>query len=239
MTYLKAFLAGILGAAAGAALGAGLASVLAPALGITGFEGAAGYFVVFVGGPVGVLLGFVLGAGFILRRSGHRGFAALGGRLALLLACVVALGAAGLGAFWLMRPIVNPDGPAPQLMFEIRLPPGAEPPPADRDAVELQTGRNRMPARLAGMRREGGRAVLAGSVEMYYRTSQRVLVLTMPDKTDVLFDIRLGRSPDHASSFTAWRQADHIAPPGKAEIRRGTAADGYEIRYRTVWPGHD
>jgi len=239
MTYLKAFLAGILGVAVGGALGAGLASLLAPALGITDFEGAAGYFVVFVGGPVGALLGFVLGAAFVLRRAGHRGFGAIGGRLVLLLACVVVLGAATLGAFWLMRPIVNPDGPAPQLVFEIRLPPGAEPPPADRDAVELQTSRNRMPARLTGTRREDGRMVLAGSVEMYYRTSQRTLVLTMPDRTDVLFDIRLGRSPAHAPSFTPWQNADHVAPSGKAEIRRATPADRYEIRYRTEWPGED
>jgi hypothetical protein len=239
MTYLKALLAGIFGAAAGSALGAGLASLLAPALGITEFEGAAGYFVVLVGGPVGALLGFALGAVVVLRRSGHRGIGALGGRLALLLASVVALGAAGLAAFWLMRPIVNPDGPAPQLVFEIRLPPGAEPPPADRDAVELQTARNRMPARLTGARREDGRTILAGSVEMYYRTAQRALVLTMPDRTDVLFDIRLGRSPNHAPSFTAWQRADHIAEPGRAEVRRSTPADRYEVRYRTVWPGNE
>jgi hypothetical protein len=73
---------------------------------------------------------------------------------------------------------------------------------------------------------------------MYYRTWQRTLVLTLPDKTDVLFDVRLGLSPPHSATFGAWQQAHYIAEPGKEQVRQANA-DRYEIRYRAEWAGED
>jgi hypothetical protein len=243
MTYLLALLAALVGAALGVALGVTVAGMLAPVLGITSFEGASGYFAVFIGGPLGGLAGMVLGAWLVLRRaqrrSGQQRAGAVGGRLALVLVGVVGLAAMGLGAFWLMRPLVNANGPAPQLVFEIRLAPGVAPPTRNRDAVELQTAKNRMPATLAAGRQDDGREVLTGSVEIYYRTWRRTLVLRLPDKTDVLFDLSLGLTPDHTKSFTAWRRADYIARAGDETARRTTAADSYEIRYRIAWMGED
>jgi hypothetical protein len=243
MTYLLALLAALVGLALGFALGAAVAGLLAPVLGITSFEGASGYFAVFIGGPVGGLAGMVLGALLVLRRAqqrtGERRAGVIAGGVALVLVGVLGLAAAGLGAFWLMRPLVNANGPAPQLVFEIRLPPGVAPPARERDAVELQTAKNRMPATLAAGRRDEGRDVLTGNVEIYYRTWRRTLVLRLPDKTDVLFDLSLGLTPDHTKEFTAWRQADHIARPGDDVARHTTAADGYEIRYRVAWAGED
>ena len=72
MTYLLALLVALVGAALGFALGAAAAGLLAPVLGITSFEGASGYFSVFIGGPIGGLAGLVLGALLVLRRAGHR-----------------------------------------------------------------------------------------------------------------------------------------------------------------------
>jgi hypothetical protein len=200
---------------------------------------ASGYFAVFIGGPIGGLAGLVLGALLVLRRVGHRG-AAVGGRIALVFAGVVGVAAAGMAAFWLMRPLVNANGPAPRLAFEIRLPPGvALAAPRARDTVELQTSKNRMPASLALGRHEDGRDVVVGSVELYYRTWQRMLVLRLPDKTDVLFELSLGLTPDHTKTFTPWRRADYIAFPDQDQARPTTAADAYDIRYRIVWAGED
>ena len=122
---------------------------------------------------------------------------------------VVGLAAAGMAAFWLMRPLVNANGPAPRLVFEIRLPPGvAISTPRAGDTVELQTSKNRMPASLAPGRVDDDRDVVAGSVELYYRTWQRMLVLRLPDKTDVLFELSLGLTPDHTRTFfTAFTRA--------------------------------
>jgi hypothetical protein len=71
---------------------------------------------------------------------------------------------------------------------------------------------------------------------MYFRTWNRLLVATMPDKTDLLFELSLGLSPAHSRTFGAWQRADYIGEPGKGEARRTTTADQYEIRYRTEWP---
>jgi hypothetical protein len=237
MTYLLALLVAMVGAALGFALGAAAASALAPLLGITSFEGASGYFAVFIGGPVGGLAGLVLGAWLVLRRAGLKG-AAVAGRVGLVFGGVVLVAAAGIGAVWLMRPLVNANGPAPRLVFEIRLPPGVAAPPS-RDAVELQTAKNTMPAVLSAARRDDGREVLAGSVELYYRTWHRLLVLRLPDRTDVLFEPSLGLTPSHTRTFTDWRRADYIARPGDDQARRTTAADAWEIRYRVDWAGED
>ena len=96
-----------------------------------------------------------------------------------------------------------------------------------------------MPATLESPRIEGGRKVIAGNVDLYYRTWRRLLVLRMPDKTDVLFNISVGLGPSKIKNFGAWQQAEYVAEPGHEQARNATPADTYEIRYRTVWPEDD
>jgi len=239
MTYALALLAGIVGGALGCALGIAAAAALAAALGISSFEGASGYFAVFIGGPIGGVLGLVLGPALVLRRAGHRSFGALGGRLALVIVGIIGIGGAVLGGFWILRPVLNSGGPAPQLVFELRLPPGAAPTNINDWSIELQTSRNRMPGTLEAAREEQGRTVIPGRVEMYFRTWSRLLVATMPDKTDLLFEVRLGLSPAHSRTFGAWQRARYIGEPGKGEARGATTADQYEIRYRAEWPDEE
>jgi len=241
MTYVLALLGAILGAALGAFLGFTIAALLAPMLGISSFEGAAGYFAVLIGGPIGGLLGLVLGAVLVLRKRGHQGFGAIAGRLGLVVVGIVVIAGGVLGVLYLTQDTVNPDGPAPQLAFEIRLPAGAAPPTANERPIQLETSKNRMPALMQreATRDDGGRIVLVGLVEMYFRTSQRMLVMTMPDKTDVIFNIKLPGAPKHSPEFSAWQRADFIGEPGNPQARRATPADNYEIRYRADWPGEN
>ena len=237
MTYVLALIGAVLGAAIGAFLGFSIAALLAPMLGISSFEGAAGYFAVFIGGPVGGLLGMVLGALLVLRKRGLQGFGAIAGGIGVVFAGVVLIAAAVVGFFYLSQDLVNPNGPAPQLAFEIRLPAGAAPPTSKERPIQLETSKNRMPALMQyeATRAEDGRTILVGMVEMYYRASPRLLTMTLPDKTDVLFDIKLGRVPKHSQDFSDWQRADYIGEPGQSQTRRATAADNYEIRYRTDW----
>lgn len=239
MTYLLALLAAVVGCAVGAGLGMAAAGMLAPVLGISSFEGASGYFAVFIGGPLGGLLGLVLGAVWVLRKRGHRGFGAIAGRLGVVVGGVVLVAAAALGILYLSQDIVNPNGSAPQLAFEIRLPPAAKG-PGDR-GIELSTSKNRMPALVQrdGTRTENGRMIIVGLVEMYYRTSQRLLVMNMPDKTDVIFNVKLPSVPKHSKEFSAWHRADYIGEPGQSQTRKPNAAENYEIRYRADWAGED
>ena len=91
----------------------------------------------------------------------------------------------------------------------------------------------------AATRDDAGRPVLVGAVEMYYRTSSRLLTITMPDKTDAIFDIKLSGVPKHSRQFSDWQRASYIGEPGKSETRKPTAAENYEIRYRADWPGEE
>lgn len=241
MTYLLALVGAIAGAAVGAFLGMSVASLLASTLGITSFEGASGYFAVFIGGPIGGLIGLVAGAVFVLRKRGHTGFGAISGRIGLIVLGVVAVVAAGIGLLYLSQDIVNPNGVAPQLAFEIRLPAGATPPTRNERPIQLEGGKNRRDALMQPeyTRSEGGRTILVGLVEMYYRGSQRMIVMTMPDKTDVIFNLKLASVPKHSKELGSWQRADFIAEPGKTQARKATASDNYEIRYRAVWAGED
>jgi len=139
----------------------------------------------------------------------------------------------------MMRPYVNANGPAPELVFEIRLPQGVAPPDTKASAIELQTSKNRMPATIDKIELENGQAIISGRVDLYFRTWQRMLVLTLPDKTDILFDLSLGITPKHTKALVAWQRATYIGEPGKEEARRTTAADQYEIRYRVEWAGEE
>jgi hypothetical protein len=241
LTIVYALIAAIVCGAVGAVLGFGIAAMLAPFLGISNFEGAAGYFAVFIGGPIGAALGIVLGALVILRRRRTDSVGAVTGKLGVVVVSLAVLAAGVLGLLYLTQDIVNPSGVAPQLVFEIRLPAGATPPGGEERPIELQTNKNRMTANMdrAATRDDGGRPVIGGLVEMYYRTSQRMLVMNMPDKTDVIFNIKLRRVPRHSPEFSAWQRVDSIGEHGKTQPRRTTAADNYEIRYRTEWAGEN
>ena len=244
MKYVLALIAAIVGGAVGAFVGFFIAALLAPMLGISSFEGAAGYFAVFIGGPLGALAGIILGVTLAMRRWGDSRPGAIARGLGFSILGIAALGGLGVAlAFWLLVDTVNPNGPAPQLVFEIKLPPGAQAPrDADRPIQLVAKGaKTAMPGTLRAeeMREEGGRAVVGGFVELYRRTSNRLLIMTMPDKTDVLFDVALPSVPKHSREFSPWQRVDWIGEVGKEQTRKATAADQYEIRYRAEWAGQD
>jgi hypothetical protein len=153
---------------------------------------------------------------------------------------VAAIAIAAAGGLWWMyetRPVLNDDGPAPQLAFEVRLPPGLAP-SADREVrVELHTERNRMPGRIAERpaRTEDGRAVLAGDVEVTFRSGWRLLELRLAGQADRLFKLDLPASPRRTTAFGRWERAQYVADPD-AQPRDAGPDEGFEIRYRMIWP---
>jgi hypothetical protein len=242
MKYLLALIAAIVGGAVGAFVGFFIAALLAPMLGISSFEGAAGYFAVFIGGPLGALMGIILGVTLAMRWRGQTGAGATARGVGFALLGIAALGGLGLAlAYWLMVDTVNPNGAPPQLVFEIKLPAGAMAPrDADRPIRLVAKGaKSAMPGTLRAeeTREEGGRPVVGGFVELYERTSNRLLVMTMPDKTDMLFDVDLPGVPKHSREFSKWQHVKWIGEVGKEQPRKATAADQYEIRYRAEWVG--
>ena len=240
MTFLLALLGGIGGAVAGALIAAAVASSLAPLLGISSFEGQAGYFAVGIG-LLGGFVGLIAGILIMLWRRGTRSVTAFAGRFVIVILILAGLVVAGLGFFWFNRDLVNTDGPAPQLAFEIRLPAGAASPPAKDVTIHLDSVKGHRPADVFAdkFRRDGDRPVIVGSVEIYYRESSRLLVLRLPNQPDQIFSLMLGRDPKHSKELGAWQRVDFVADQGQDAPRRSSDKDQYEVRYRAVWAGED
>jgi hypothetical protein len=128
---------------------------------------------------------------------------------------------------------INPAEPAVE--FEIRLPKAALSDLADTQ-VELRTDRNQTLAQLQGplASDDDGYRVLRGSVALAYRTTDRVVVLNLPDRAQCRFKLRLAANPSRSDQFGPWHLADRVASPGRGEETRGEQNDAFAIRYRVL-----
>ena len=126
---------------------------------------------------------------------------------------------------------INPARPAVE--FEIRLPKAALPAVADTQ-VELLTDRNQKLARIedAFASSADGRNVLKGTVPLDYRTTERIVVLTLPGQGRCQFKLRLPASPTHSLQFSPWHLADGIVVAKGATTPE--AHDAFAIRYRVL-----
>lgn len=233
MTYVLALLAGIAGAVIGYIASGSLTAVIANLAGMSNFEGAVGFFAFLGIGPIGGLVGLIAGVWIVLHRRGFRA-GEIAGRGVLVIAGIVVLAAGTLAFMYFQRDIIAPNSLPPQLMFEIRLPPGVAAPANQNDvAIMLSTDKNTMPAWLAKrwVRVEDGRAIVSGGVELYFRTSQRVLDLRRPNEPTRLFTLKLGATPAYSETFGNWQRVDFVHESGAAQPRRADAGDQYEIRY--------
>jgi hypothetical protein len=234
MSYLVAAIAGIFGLVAGWAAVAAVIIGLGSVLGVAGGDGGLAMTAFFAAGPIGGFIGLVAGVWLALRRYGASGVAPLIAHVIVSLAAVGALSAAVAGVFWINRPYVSTSGLPPSLLFEIRLPNDAAVPAlvsradahARRSPIELQTSENTMSAEIESIATADGSPVVAGRVEMYYRTRERLLVLKQPSG-DVIFEVNLGATPQQTPDFGPWQ------PP--LSVQGQAQENGYEIRYRAAW----
>jgi MFS family permease len=232
LSIFLALIAGVVGAALGFAAGAALGGVLATALSISSFEGGAGYFAIAVG-LLGGLLGFPLGAALTLHYyGGHRGFGAIAGRIAI---AVAALGViAAIAIMVRLATVEHFSGANPQLQFEIRLPENANVPERGKIDFEMQAGSQRSGGLLTTdwLRHDGERPVLRGFVPLYTRTSQRMLVVSLPGAPKLLFGIKLASTPRAAKIYGDWQRVDHLDDArSDSQPRKPGPTENYEIRY--------
>ena len=188
-----------------------------------------GMLALLVFAPCGAIGGLVIGAALAKRlrgeedgdgllRNGLKAFAIL---IAL---CTVAGTFYYVYAITTATPWLNPNAPNPLLVFEVRLPAGTALPGSSRDiAAELQTDLNTMPGEIRPdlFRRDDDRPVIAGHVELAFRTAHRQLEIKIKGQPDRLYLIGLSAKAPHSREFGPW-QANR---------------DGSEIRYRARWPG--
>jgi hypothetical protein len=244
MIYIFAAIGGVLSAVIGFVIAAFGAMVYAYLTRMPNFEGAAGMLAVFGIGPIGGLAGLLLGIWLVLRRQTPRPRA-----LALVsrgLAVIVGIVTPIAGVIWLIYAnddVLNRNGAAPQLTFELRLPPGTAPPNNLKSIeVELHTDKNRMPGLLfdRSTHQEGDRHVVGGQVELYFRTAQRLLVIRRKGEADRLFRVRLPAKPGHAKTMTPWQRIDFVAGPGPDDQPHPPpSGEDYDVRYRVIWAGED
>jgi len=230
-TYLLAALLGLIGAVLGFILTGFVADTLLAMSGMPDREGYRAMIAFFTFAPFGGLMGLLGGIALVLRRRGrHRGLA-LAGRTALTAAALAAVTSLCVWAYAVAGDdILAKNGPPPQLHFEIAMPKGAEP-PADGVAVDLNTDKNTMPSTFA-MTTTDGRPVIKGQVDLYFRTSRRILVLRVPGEPDRLFILGLAANPSGTEDFSAWRRVDEVADGPGGALRKGKETDDYRIRYR-------
>jgi hypothetical protein len=70
-------------------------------------------------------------------------------------------------------------------------------------------------------------------VELYYRTSQRLLVLRFPDGRDRIFRPALGAKPDLDEGWSNWRKVDFVGLPDQAQAVKPGPED--TSRYATAF----
>jgi hypothetical protein len=192
---------------------------------------AAGLMALLLFGPLGAIAGAVLGTQAVMRLRRRDNAGGLARNSLQSLALVVSLTLVAGGSYYVYAattatPWLNPNAANPVLQFEARLPPGAAAPAQPGDvAVELQTDLKSMPGELRGgaFRRDGVQPVIAGEVELAFRTAHRQLQLRTAGQPDRLFRIGLAANAPHTAELGPWQ----------------TQPDGSAIRYRARWPGRD
>ena len=247
MTYLLAALAGLAGAAAGWFIAAALGNAIAGAMGVTNFEGARAMVAVWLIGPIGAITGLCAGLWLALRYVG--GFTSFGdiawrgGAVTLVLIAIAA--AAVVFRLHTLPMLGGGRGLPPQLIFEIRVPAALVLPPEKHQLkIELHTDRNSADALLTGpwpptAGSDAETRVIAGLVDLYFRTSRRMIVMKLADGRSMLFAPKLRANPAASPAFGEWQALDWVDEPGAKEPRRPRAGEALAIRYRVRWPGAD
>jgi hypothetical protein len=190
-----------------------------------------GLLALFVFAPAGAIAGLVTGTTLAMRVRGGDNAGSLAGNSLKAFGALIVLCAAAGTAYYVYAvtsatPWLNPNATNPVLEFEIRLPAGMASPNSTRDiAIELQTDINTMPGepRFNLFRRDGDRSVIAGQVDLAFRTAHRQLEIKVNGQPDRLYLIGLSAKAPHASELGPWQPN----------------IDGSEIRYRAKWPGQD
>jgi hypothetical protein len=226
-TILIAAAAGLLGFGVCLFIGALIASFVAAPLHISTMEGARGYFAMLIGILAGVV-GFVGAVWLVLRRRGVRGVrVALGGIAAFALIIVSA--ASAVGIWYSMQPhVLNRNGPEPLLRLEMRAPQNIA---IFADATaELTTDRDKADVILE---KPDETATRRGYVQLYYRTSHRLLALKFPNGGARLYNLHLPANPmpKKYHAWSEWQKPDFVDEPGSTGPKRAGGGPDIEVRY--------
>ena len=235
MNILLAMLAGLAGGAVSATVGYVAAVLILQSMGVRDREGAIGYAGIFFGIIAGIA-GLILSVAVTLRwRTGSAGSALVQSPVAL--AGIAALAAVGLYAYYqsVDQPIATNSAP-PILSYELQAPDGAKLPPDSQLQIRLQAGKTRAEGwwdkEQPGS--SDGSPVLFGHLELYLKTSDRMLELALPGAENYLWNLKLPASPlgSKYKEWSKWYPADYHFTAESNNGKRIPADKAYKIRYR-------
>jgi hypothetical protein len=233
-TFALAFLAGIVGAVFGWIVTGFAADAILAVTGMSDINGGRAMVAFFSFAPFGAIAGLIFGIWLVLRRRlGNPGFARVTGYSALVVLLCAGMGGAYVGYLYLADDVLVRNGPPPHLKFEIRSPSNALPDKLEGIKIDLETDKNTMPGTWESeANAEDGGTIASGSVEIYFRSSQRFLVLRVPDQPDRLFKLKLASNPKASPEFGPWQPLDFVDDDPNGKVRKARPDEGYEIRYR-------
>ena len=228
--FIAAFF-GLLGFGVFLFIGALIASFAAGPLHISPMEGGRGIFAMLIGMFAGVI-GFIAAVWLVLRRRGMRGVKVLLGGIAAF-ALIVISAASAVGLWYSMQPhVLNLNGPEPLLRLEVRAPDNVASDVFAEITAELTTDRNGADVILekAG---ETAPQTRRGYVQLYYRTSRRLIALKFPNGSARLYNVRLPANPmpKKYHAWSDWQKPDFVDEPGSTGPKRAGNGPDIEIRY--------
>lgn len=248
MGALRAFVGGLLGLIIGGVGAALISNLVMGWFGVSDFEGGRGMAAAFLFGPLGGIAGLILGIWLGLRMGRKRPASPDGKPVSqhgLRNAAIAIVGIISLGGIilWVMYAStpqhLEYDQAGANLEYELRAPTHRAA-SLDPKVIEmtLDTDLNQMPGSWsdAPPRVEGEWTSLSGEVELYYRTSSRLLVFKFPEGRDLIFKPALAAKPDPEDGWSEWHKADWIGLPDQPQAVKARPEDAYELRYRVrIW----
>lgn len=231
MPWLIALAAGIVCAIVGVAFSAAVSDLIIRAYRIPSFEGASGYFVLFVLLPIGAIVGFV--SGFAVLKAGPPGLS----WVKFVLAPLVTVGLLTIGYGIAYLTVDRPprlDGHTMTLELEVRLPASAQVPEDFRDlqpriSLYASNKDNRFVTinyDAAGLR--DGRYVVPCEAPLMSARNGRTVLVGCGGESSQVFTLGLRARPTRAdSSWTEWRRGEQ-----RGDLSKVAPADAYEVRYR-------
>lgn len=228
MLYIISILAGVLGALISWAAAAMIAASASS-------DNLAAFIVI---GPLAAIAGFVTAVAFTLAVKGE--VRTIRGIALRSFGVILMTGALATGGYGLRTAVLSHLGmmaKAPAVEFEIRLPKAASAADLKREAqVELLTDQNQTLAQINDglLAMEDGRAVLRGSVPLKFRTTERMVVLSLPGEAQRAFKLRLPANPSPSDEFGPWHMVDRVMSGTRTEGARGVPDDTFAIRYRVL-----
>ena len=233
-TFALAFLAGIVGAVFGWIVTGFAADAILAVTGMSDINGGRAMVAFFTFAPFGAIAGLILGVWLVVRKRTGKGFAHVAAYSALVALLCAGIGGAYVGYLYLSDDVLVRNGPPPVLKFELRFPVNATPPDKlEGVKIDLETDKNTMPGTWESeAKTEDGRTIASGSVEVYFRTSKRFVVLRLPGQPDRLFNLNLASNPKASPEYGEWQSLDYIDDDPNGQLRKAGAGEGYEIRYR-------